>query len=51
MNPLFPIVDLVKIGNNEPIITAIIGNDETVIISKNNVMTKVKIGNKRSKNK
>ena len=38
MNPLLPIADLVIIGNNEPIITVIIGNNGTVIIRNNDVI-------------
>ena len=50
MNPLFPIIDLVIIGNNEPIITAIIDNDGTIIIGNNDVITEAIIGNNRSNN-
>ena len=63
MNPLLPIRDLVKIGNNGPIITVIMGsllrfiitkitgnNDviTDVIICKNNVITVVIISNNGS---
>ena len=51
MDPLLPIIDQVRIGNNEPIITVIIGNNETVIIGNNDVITEVKIRNNRSNNK
>ena len=50
MNPLLPIIDLVIIGNNEPINTVIIGNNGTVIIGNNDVITEVIIGNNRSSN-
>ena len=50
MNPLLPISDLVITGNNEPIITVIIGNNDTVIIRNNDVITAVIIGNNRNNN-
>ena len=34
-------MDLVTIGNNEPIITVIIGNNGTVAIGNNDVITEV----------
>ena len=48
MNPLLPIIDLVIIGKNKPIITVIIDHNETVIISNNHVITEAIIGNDRS---
>ena len=45
MNPLLPIIDLVNISNNEPIITLIIGNNGTVIIGNSDVITEVIKGN------
>ena len=50
MNPLLPIIDLVIIGNNEPIITVIIGNNGIVIMSNNDVIIDVIIGNNESNN-
>ena len=47
MNPLLPIIDLVIIGNNEPIITVMIGNSGTVIIGNKDVITEVIIGNNK----
>ena len=48
MNLSLPIIDLVTIGNNETIVTVIIGNNGTVIIGNHHVMTKVIIFNDRS---
>ena len=39
------------IGNNEPIITIIIGNNGTIVIGYNNVITEAIIGNDRSNNR
>ena len=50
MNPLLPISDLVITGNNEPIITVIIGNNDAVIIRNNDVITAVIIGNNEINN-
>ena len=50
MNPLLPLIDLVIIGNNEPIFTVIIGNYGTLIIGNNDVITDVIIGKNRRKN-
>ena len=41
MNSLLPIIDLVMIGNNESIITVMIGNNGIVIIGNNDVITDV----------
>ena len=41
MNLLFSIIDLAIIGNDEPIITVIIGNNGTVIKGNNDVITEV----------
>ena len=35
MNPLLPIIDLVLMGNNDSIITIIIGNNNLVIVQNN----------------
>ena len=51
MNPLLPIIDLVIIFNNEPIITVIIGNNGTAIIGNNDIITELIIGNNRSNNR
>ena len=48
---LLPIIHLVIIGTNEPIITLIIVNNGTVIIGNNDVITEVIIGNNRSNNR
>ena len=40
MNPILPIIDLVIICNNEPIITVIIVNNGNAIIGNNDVMTR-----------
>ena len=41
MNQLLPIIDLIIIGHNDPIITVIIGtsNNDLVIISSNDIIT------------
>ena len=51
MYPLLPIIDLVIIGNNEFIITVIIGNNGIVIIGNNDVITDVIIGNNECNNR
>ena len=51
MNSLLPIIDLVMIGNNEFIITVIIGNNGMVIIGNNDVITDVIIGNNECNNR
>ena len=48
MNPLLPIITLAMKGNNQPIFTAIIGNNGIVIIGNNDVITKVIIRNNSS---
>ena len=45
MNPLLPIIDLVIMGNNDSIITVIIGNNELVIICNNDAITYVMMSN------
>ena len=47
MDPLLPIIDLLIMGNNGPIITIIICNNDLVIISYNDVITDVIISNNR----
>ena len=51
MNSLLPIIDLVITGNNEFIITVIIGNNGIVIIGDNDVVTDVIIGNNECNNR
>ena len=51
MNSLLPIIDLVIIGDNEFIITVIIGNNGKVIGGNNNVITYAIIGNNECKNR
>jgi hypothetical protein len=51
INPLLPIIDLVITGKNGFIIIVIIGNNVSVIIRKNDVITDVKICNNVRKNK
>ena len=51
MNSLLPIIDLVIIGNNEFIITVIIGNNGIVIIGNNDVITDVIICNNECNNR
>ena len=45
MDQLLPIIDLVIMGNNGPIITVIIGNNDLVIIGNNDVITDVIMSN------
>ena len=45
MDPLLPIIDLVKMGNNGFIITVIIGNHDLVIVGNNDVITDVIMSN------
>ena len=45
MDPLLPIIDLVIMGNNRSIVTAIIGNNDLVIIDNNDVITDVIMSN------
>ena len=45
MDPLFPILDLVIMGNNRSIITIVIGNNDLVIICDNDVITDVIMSN------
>ena len=51
MNSLIPIIDLVIIGNNEFIITVIIGNNGMVMIGNNDVITELIIGNNKCNNR
>ena len=44
-------MDLVIIGNNESIITVIIGNNGTVIIGNDDAITEIIICNKKSNNR
>ena len=41
MNPLLPIIDLVKTGNNDSIITIITGKYELIMIGNNDIVTYV----------
>ena len=50
MNSLIPIIDLVIIGNNEFVITLLIGNNDIVILGNNDVITDVIIGNDECNN-
>ncbi len=43
MNPSLPFTELVIIGNNEPVITGIIGNNGSVMICNNNVIREERI--------
>ena len=47
MSPFLPIIDLVIIGNNDPIIRVMKGNNGKFIIGNNDVITGVLIGNKK----
>ena len=51
MNSLIPIMDLVIIGSNVFIITAIIDNNGIVIIGNNDEITNVIIGNNECNNR